>query len=437
MSDNSKINNLKILIVGGGVAGMSAAMELSKQNHEVSLYESAGKLGGRINSRIDKTTGDSIDNGQHLLIGAYTRFIEMLKVVGADNELYIQDDFKIKYYYKNGKKVTLDGSGNLGDLSLLIGLLKLPFSFPKKLKTIIFIGKIKLGIISGFGQTTAELLSSQPREIIELFWEPLVLATINTDLQNASAELLINVLKQGFFAGGDNKKLIFPKKGLTDLIIPIQEFLDEKINLSLKTTVRSIDYSKEKVKVLSSNGKEEFDKVILALPLRVIKNLIPEYDNYDQKLRASSIISVYLWFDKKFFPDDFAAFIGTKIQWVFNKRKLGFDHGKNDYPEYLTVTISASDNLLNESPNRILEMILSELNEIFPESKGSKLHHSKIIKERNATFYASAENQELRKSVPKSINDKIYFAGDWSYLDFPATIEAAARSGVEASKLIG
>lgn len=419
------------MIIGGGVAGVSAAIHLwDKAN--LTLCEASSKLGGRINSKIDKKTGDSIDNGQHLLIGAYSRFLEMLKLTNSLDKLEIQEKFFIKYYINNGS-FAIDGTKLPGDLGLILGLLNLPVPIREKLNALKFIAKIKIGILKINNYSCYELLekNKQTGKIYKIFWEPIILATLNIEPEIASAELFVNVLKMGFFAGGENKKLIFPKVGLSELLVRTIGFLQERIDLKLKTTVTDIKIDHQNIYAKIKSEFRQFDRMILALPVHRAAMLLNNnsLDALSKNLSSSSIISIYLWFDKQFFPDKFATFIGTKIQWVFNKRKLGFSAGKNLFPEYLSITISSADKLIKHSSDEIVDMCLKELQNIFPRSKKAKLLHSKVIKEKFATFRASVDNQEIRKKIPK-LHPKIELIGDWTYSPFPSTIEGAARSGV-------
>lgn len=425
------------MIIGGGVAGLSAAFSLM-QDYQVTLCESNSKLGGRISSRTEKVTGDSIDNGQHLLIGAYTVFLDILKKSNSLDKLYIQNKFRIPYL-ENGKKFFLDGSKIPGDFGLLLGLLRMPFSIGEKLNAIKLILKIKIGVEKGLNQSAKSLLKKYEQEgrIFKVFWEPLILATINTSAEIASAELMVNVLKDGFFAGGDNKKLIFPKSGLSELLNGVEAILKEKIDLRLKSTVSSIIINDDGIIAKIKGKNQEFKKVIFAIPYHRISTILDSKKHFElsKKLSESSIISIYLWFDRCFFDELFASCIGTNIQWIFNKRKLGFCDGENKYLEYLSITISNSDNLLKKSSEEIVKTCIGELNSLIPESKEAELLHSKVIKEAKATFVASIENQNLRKNI-EEIDNKVFFVGDWTYSRYPSTIEAAARSGKEIIKKI-
>ncbi|MDC1067729.1 hydroxysqualene dehydroxylase HpnE [Candidatus Kapabacteria bacterium] len=417
-------------MVGGGVAGVSAAIKL-QGSANVTLCESSSKLGGRINSRFDKLTGDSIDNGQHLLIGAYTSFLEMMSITNSQSNLKYYDQFKIPYYSKN-QNFTLDATKIKGDLGLLKALWDLPLPKKHLRKMLRFIIKIKLGFVRYESLTCKEFLKkyNQNDSVINIFWEPLILATLNTPVDTASAELFVNVLKMGFFANSKKRQFILPNVGLSELMINSQKYLDNKINLKLKTTCTAIAYNNEKVSAKINGVEIEYDKIILALPIRksasLLKNeMLSEISN---KLSSRAIISVYLWYDKCFFEQDFAAFLGTNIQWVFNKRKIGFLEGFDKFPEYLSITISAADSLIRKSSKEIAEICDLELKSIFHDAEKAKLMQFKVIKERFATFDATVENQIIRKNLP-SVHPKISFVGDWTYSDFPSTIEGAARSG--------
>lgn len=417
----------KIIILGGGVSGISAAFYGLKSGFDVTLVESKSTLGGRVNSRIDSKTFDSIDNGQHLLVGAYEIFLNILKEIKTYDKLKILDTFSVKYLDKN-YNFKLEEKYLKGQLGLLLGLLLLnKLELKEKISAVNFILKIKLNLFKDSQQKLFEILkrNNQSDELIRILWEPMCLATLNTPINIADTSIFANVLKQSFFARGFASKMIIPKVGLSDLISPFEEYFIQRSGKLLNNhSVKELKIEKNKIKKVILTKDEEFeaDYIISCLPYDRLNNLV----NVDSQLENSPIISAYLWYDKVFFDDEFVAVLDKNIQWIFNKRKFGFTAGEKDYPQYLSIVISDAVKLMELGNDEIIKIITNEIDELFPKQKN--LLHYKIIKEKKATFLANSINQEKRRNII-SPYDNLIIAGDWTDLTLPSTIETAAKSG--------
>ncbi len=417
----------KIIILGGGVAGISAAFYALKSGFDLTLVEANSSLGGRINSRIDSKTNDSIDNGQHLLVGAYSVFLDILKNIKTYDKLKIQNSFFVKYLDSNST-FNLEEKYFKGQVGLLFGLLLLnKFTFNEKISAINFILKIKLNLFAKNKEKLIDVLkkNNQSNELIRILWEPMCLATLNTPINIADTSIFANVLRQSFFAGGFASKLILSKIGLSELISPFEKYLIENgVRLLKNHSVKEFEINDKKItKVkLTKNIELEADYFISCLPYNRLNKLIEN----DIELDSSPIISAYLWFDEVFFEDEFVAVLDKNIQWIFNKRKFGFNEGEKEFPQFLSIVISDASKLIELGNEEILNIILKEIDELFPVKK-NLLHH-KIIKEKNATFLADLNNQKKRENIISPF-DNLLIAGDWTDLTLPSTIESAARSG--------
>jgi len=424
----------KIIILGGGVAGISAAFYALKSGFDLTLVEANSSLGGRINSRIDSKTNDSIDNGQHLLVGAYSIFLDILKNIKTYDKLKIQDSFFVKYLDSNST-FNLEEKYFKGQVGLLFGLLLLnKFTFNEKISAINFILKIKLNLFAKNKEKLIDVLkkNNQSNELIRILWEPMCLATLNTPINIADTSIFANVLRQSFFAGGFASKLILSKIGLSELISPFEKYLIENgVRLLKNHSVKEFEINDKKItKVkLTKNIELEADYFISCLPYNRLNKLIEN----DIELDSSPIISAYLWFDEVFFEDEFVAVLDKNIQWIFNKRKFGFIEGEKEFPQFLSIVISDASKLIELGNEEILNIILKEIDELFPVKK-NLLHH-KIIKEKNATFLADLNNQKKRENIISPF-DNLLIAGDWTDLTLPSTIESAARSGKSAVEKI-
>jgi squalene-associated FAD-dependent desaturase len=432
----------KIIIVGGGIAGISAAMELILNGFDVEMHETKNNLGGRVYSLFHKPSNENIDNGQHIMVGAYDRFFEILNKIGTFDKLYVQKALKVIFYTENNEKIVLDSSKLPGKLGLVYGLMAMQgLSFSDKLKYIYLYMKITYGNCETEISVKDFLLKNyQSENLIKKFWDPLVIATLNTSLEKASAKLLINIMKLSFFADSDKAKIFIPSVDFSELIKPFESWFSSKGgSIKFSSNIGKVELKDNTIDKLidSKNNTINGDVYLFTFPPSRLNKILPDL-NQDcslDKFKSSSITSIYFWFDKVFFEDDFAAVLGKNIQWIFNRRKImNSDNNEfNHSPEHLTITISDSDFLRDLSQEELTEICLEELHDVFPESKNCKLIHSKVIKEINATFLADVETEKIRPENRTKFNN-LFIAGDWTNTGLPATIEGAAKSGLLAAR---
>lgn len=431
----------KVIIIGAGVAGISAAIEICQSGHEVVLLEQKSQIGGRIYSIEDNISGDLIDNGQHLLTGAYHRFLEILKILGTDGQIKKQKSLSIDFYSKNGT-TSLDTSKLPGSLGLLYGLLSLQnIKFVSKLAAINLAIKLKIGLEGNTDEDCHTFLRrhNQGEDLITLFWEPLIMATINAEMNVAPAKLLVNVLKKAFFADRKSAILMFPTTDLNQLLEPLDEFLaknNSKIKLSTK--VAKLNFIENTCKgVILSNGEIiEADAVIIAVPPYSHQKMLPSESplaEFAMKMTYSPIISVYFWFEQDLFDFDFAGIIGYHSQWIFNRRRLI----KIESPKFgghITVTVSAAESIIKMSLDDIAELVFDEIRMVFKIDDEIKPIRHKVIIEKFATPLFTCENEKQRPSESTDI-EGLFVSGDWCDTGLPATIEGAAISGLNVAKL--
>ncbi len=434
----------KIFTAGAGIAGLAASVKLAGAGLQVILAEKRSFPGGRAYSVYDKKTGESIDNGQHIFAGAYDNFFEMLRELKTDNYLAFQKHLKVKFYEKNAGSYTLDSShlpGKAGMAAALFNLKKV--SFKSKSAALAFFLKILLGYIKNSNLTAEELLKreNQGTDILQRFWEPLVIAVCNGAPDKISSNLLIKVLKEAFFSDTERASLVFPQTSLSNLLQPAAEYLRSRNGIVLfgKSLEAFSMRENEVLAAILNDGTEiKADYYISALkPERLLPALperIQQEFSHLQRIRYSPIISVYLWFDREFSDDDFAGFIGSPLQWIFNRRKLiNKSSGREEkYPGHYTITISAADELMEKTSKEILEMCIDELNDFFPEMSKAKLLEWKVIKDKKATPLIDPVTDAARP-LQKTFINNLALAGDWTDTGLPATIEGAALSGVKAA----
>jgi len=433
------------IIIGAGIAGVSAAINLVKAGKRVLVLDQNPNPGGRVYSFTDKITGEIIDNGQHLMTGAYSNFLRITDELGTSQHLTIQKHLKIEFVSENGIIGILDCSLLPGKAGILLGLMRMKnLSSQSKYSVAKLFLKIRTIDLSNNDMTVEQFLTKeqQTKNSIINFWEPLTFATLNNSIRKSSAKLLITVLKKAFFSGKDNSKLIFPNSPLSDLLSPFQKWLEEHDSKAI-FKAKILDVIIENNKIISvKTAKNEYKakNFIFAIPPNNLFNLLN--DNHkilaekfsNSNIQYSPIVSVYLWLDKAFPEIKFAAMLGTRSQWVFNRKKILKDLSYNSktYKSKLTITISNAADIMHYPKSKISELCLAELKKLFPTIKGANLVHSIVVKMKYATVLQTPESIKLLPKTTTSIKN-MYLAGDYINTGLPATIEGAASSGKIAS----
>ena len=420
-----------VCIIGGGFAGLSAAVFLSQLNQfEITLIESSPGLGGRAYSFFDKTINQYVDNGQHIFAGWYNNSFDFLKIIGSFDKLKFQKSLDVKFVEPGGKITAVRTSG----LSSLSGFFNTgPFTFKDITAVMNLISLIKLNrysIDELRRLTISDLLmrTNQTAKLIKYFWDPLVIAVFNTSSEKASAWQFVNIIKAGFSEPG-GASLVLPKTNLDELYItPAIKYLkDNHVKVLTSARVKNLKFSDDKVESLVFDSGEEsvYDNYISAVSYYDFKSLVGSeiFDKefkFVEKLEPSPIINIHYWFEgqglEDIVKDDFLGVIGTNIQWIFKQSK-----------SHLCLVISGADKLVDLKNEEILDISEKELYDCLPRISKLKITHSKIIKEKRATFLPSPESNNARPQHSTKYAN-FFIAGDWTDTGLPASIESAVMS---------
>lgn len=435
-----------VVIVGGGLAGLAAAIKLVNSGAKVVILEKNSYLGGRTYSFLDSKTGDIVDNGQHVLVGAYYHTLEYLKTIGTLEFLKRQNNPHI-YFYDFSKGLSRFNIPNLpAPLNLLSGLLNhkmLPMS--DRLKML----KVGMQLMFWNKQLENELLEMSVAEWLERmkqsevvkksFWYPIMISALNESPEIASALLFARIIKHTFLNRTANSEILIPTIGQSELYIDsaIKFINDRKSSIVKNSYVKALIINKNEVSGVEAKEKVIAGNIILAIPhynlLRLLQNNfinLPELSNL-KLLGSSPIISINLWFDREVMEQDFIGVIDGNLQWIFNKRNIMYETNNN----YISAVISNARSLIDQSKNEIIKIALRELMDIFPKVKSAELLHYVVLKERRATFSASNVSEKYRPLQQTSIKN-LYICGDWTNTGLPATIEGAIKSGFNCAELI-
>jgi zeta-carotene desaturase len=276
------------------------------------------------------------------------------------------------------------------------------------------------------------------------FWYPVALATLNESPDRAAGVLFAEVLSRAFFASRLDSQFVLPKVGLSDLYTnDARRFIElHGGRVELKTPVETFRLSDGRVSGLQLRSGDSIpvDACISAVPPRALTSLLPsELRTLStiERLGAfepSPIVSVHLWFDRPLLGHDFVGLLGTTTHWLFNRTKITAEPGANGN-QCLSAVISAGRQVIDWSPARITDTVVSDIRALFPEARGGRMLRSVVLKEKQATISPAPASERLRPG-PETGIDNWFLAGDWTDTGLPPTIESAVTSGERAAALV-
>ncbi len=418
-----------IAVIGAGCAGLAAAITLRQAGRPVTIYESARQPGGRARSvQID---GLTLDNGQHILLGAYHETLRLMEVVAPGSTQHALLRQALSVHQRGAFLLRLPEIP--APLNLVVGLLSAQgLRLADRIAALRFAARLRLAAFrTDARQTVAELLQSQPSDVVRNLWEPLCLAALNTPLHLASAQVFLNVLQAAFANGRSDSDLLLPRCDLGELFPqPAVAWLDRQgAKIRLGFPVRSLEASQSRWLITTPGERTEFDAVILAVSpqqLSVFAATIESLRDLAAKNEVTGyqpIRTIYWRFSPEArLPDPIMALDGSPGQWLLDRGQLCGTSG------LMATVISAETDIRLAARPLLLGAAASQVERLFPEL--GKPAWSRLLTERRAT-YACRPN---RAPPPMRAAPRLFLAGDYCYPHFPGTIEAAVRSGIAAAR---
>ena len=424
-------DGVNVAIIGAGWAGMAAAVALAHSKITVTVFEAAHHLGGR--ARSVEIGGIELDNGQHLLIGAYRETLRLMRLIGADpDRLLLRQPLTIEYPGQFSLRAPrLPAPLHLAAALLTAGGL----GWGERIAAVRFIAAMRRNAYRiAADMTVGELLARhrQTGALARYLWEPLCVSALNTPAAMASAQTFLHVLRDGLDGTREASDFLIPRTDLGKLFPePAAAFVHANGgSLRLGDPVRAL--------VKTSDGfalderPERYTHAILAVGPHQADALLdrfPALAAARQSIAAFAyepIYTCYLQYPAEVsMPRSITGFDGGTIQWVFDRGRLNGTAG------LLAAVISArgahqsvSQDVVASAIHRELAAYLSGL----PQPLWSR-----VIAEKRATF-------SCRPGVARPGNqtavEHLYLAGDYTASDYPATLESAVRSGLQAACLV-
>ncbi|HEY2827235.1 MAG TPA: hydroxysqualene dehydroxylase HpnE [Pirellulales bacterium] len=453
MSGAENTSGPHIGIVGGGLAGLAAAVALAERGFEITLFEARRQLGGRTGSFRDTASDAWVDHCQHVSLGCCTNLADFCRRTGLAELL--RQDKTLHFFGPDGRQYDV-GAGRLlpAPMHLLPALLRLKYLSLRE----------RIGIIRAMrklARTSAEddpqgltigpwlRAHGQSERAIELFWTPVIVSALSETLERAAVPPVRKVFVDAFLGDRRGFELQVPR-------VPLGEFYGERLErwlaqhgvlVRLECPIKQIcgDAGGVKEVELGSDERLQFDAVVVAVPWRRVGELIgeplrralPELGMIDQ-FESAPISAVHLWFDRAITDLPHAVLPGRLSQWVFNHGAQRQANALNEVQEqsyYYQVVISASREVEAQPRDEVIARVREELAEVWPAVSQAKLLQARLITQQHSVFSPLPGSERLRPKQQSSVSN-LFLAGDWTATGWPATMEGAVRSGYLAAEVL-
>ncbi|MGE5313899.1 MAG: hydroxysqualene dehydroxylase HpnE [Acidobacteriota bacterium] len=438
-----------VLVAGGGIAGLCAAVELASRGWSVVLAERSRHLGGRAYSFIHPDTGDEVDNGQHLMLGCYHAARRYMETVGTISDCTLQDSLSIPFRSATGS-FELRAARLPSPLHIAGALVTLKtLSLRDRLMLLRIAPSL---LLAGEGReahlrsvTVSEWLdeTGQSEAAKRSLWNILAIGTLNERPEQASAALFVHVLRTVFLGAPSDASVLLPRRGLSRIFGDAgASYLSSHHGcVRMKTPVRAMRIAAGRVTSVDVGCETLHPRaVISAVPQYAIGSLFADDAAAHIPMLAHAarfaevpIVSIHLWFDAHFMDEHFTALLDSPIDWIFNRTKIARQENPGGLMQ-LSLVVSAARMLAGQPKHEIIGTAMGEVKRMFPSASSARLVHALVVKEKRATFSPVRGVEAFRPAHETPVKN-LFIAGDWTDTKLPATIEGAAGSGYACAEL--
>ncbi len=430
----------RVLILGGGLAGLAAATALAPRGYRVTVLESRGRVGGRASSFTDAASGQLIDTCQHVSMGCCTNLAHFCKTVGIAHLLQTQPYL---YFMTPDRQVSRFRADRLpAPFHLLRSFLGARYlTLGEKLRVARGLLRLQrepaeddppfLDWLTRHGQT--------PRTI-ERFWGVVLTSALNEVPERIGLRYARKVFVDGFLRHRRGFEVELPAVPLGRLYgEELQDwFKQHGVEVLLNQRVQRLEVAGRRVSRVELRGGEAreadwyvsavpFDRLLDLLPAAVVEAQ-PVFANL-KRLETSPITSVHIWYDRPVMELPHVVLIDCVGQWVFNRGET------TPGEHYLQVVVSAARQFRGLGHEEVQRRIIAELARLFPEAAPERVRRARVVTEHAATFSAVPGVDRWRPG-PTSPLENLLLAGDWTDTGWPATMEGAVRSGYRAAEVL-
>ena len=438
-----------VVVAGGGLAGMAAAWRLASAGYRVTLVERRPYLGGRAYSYVDRETGVQVDNGQHVFMGCCAAYIDFLRGIETLDRTVKQDRLRVEVRSPSGKVGVLSAAPLPAPLHLLPSFLRYPhLGWRDKLRASPALLHIRLerdphrDELRNMSFEDWLRRNGQSDRAIANFWDLIIVPTLNDASRDVSASMAFTVFQVALLKDAHGADIGFARSGLSDVMGDAVErrLRALGVELVLGRTVERLASDDGAVAgvVLAGGDVLTADWCVVALPPQAFVDVLPDGLRDGSPLAAAAshtfapIVNLHVWYDRPVADFEWAAFVDSPLQFVFNKTRIAGLAGPGDY---LTVSLSGAWEWWPLSKDELRERFTQELARALPLARDATVERFAIVKEQRATFRSPPGGPANRLPTKTPLRNLV-LAGDWTDTGWPATMEGAVRSGNAAADAI-
>lgn len=437
---------MRVAVIGAGWAGCTAAVDLARRGHEVTVFEAAAVPGGR--ARRVVRSGLPLDNGQHLMLGAYAATRRALAIVhGTEMPRGLLERRPLAIHpLAPGRDVLAVRARGAGPLGLVLGLLAARgLRFGERLKLVAWFNRLaRAGFRCPPDATVADLTAGCPPAATRSLWEPLCIAALNTPPARASAQVFANVLRAAFAGPAGASDFLVATSDLS-AVYPdhvLRRVAETGGEVAMRTPARLVAVSDDQVTVALRDGERSFDVAVVAVGPHQIADVLPDHPAFTDVRRDARglayepIATAWLGYAAH---HPLAAPIlrldDAPGQWLFDRpdilARAEPDPARPGLAQLVSVVVSASGPHDTLDANALARACDAQLRRLAPD--WPPLAFAQAIVERRATYACTPQRPRPAGVLP---HPRVAFAGDWLDADFPATLEAAVRTGFAAAEAL-
>lgn len=439
----------RIAVVGAGLAGLSAAVELKRLGYAVDLFERSRLLGGKATSfEVD---GIEVDNGQHVFLACCREFINFVEGLGGaqagkesqvfDSALFLQPRFEALLLARGRRPVRLKAVNLPAPLHLSRALLQSSqLGLPGRFQVALALMLLRGGVLPGESFGTWLRRHGQGKDSLAGFWDPFLVPALNAPMDEVSAEDAAFVIRTAFLDDPQAARFGYARVPLGRIANRVTPLVD-RVRLrtpvvGLEADSRDPGRSPRTVRITLNNGdSHDYGGVVLAVTPERLKSILARPKNLGvfglDQFKYAPIVDIHLWYDltpgtvmgREF---GFGALLRSPIQWVFEKPAPPGE-------TYLCCSMSAASHYVGRGSRDLVDLAHSELTGVLPWLKDVVLLRGAATRDREATFIPSVG---LIRPGPRTASPRVVLAGAWTDTGWPATMESAVRSGRKAVEVL-
>ncbi|GLZ13420.1 phytoene dehydrogenase [Actinomadura sp. NBRC 104425] len=427
-----------VAVVGGGLAGISAALALQEAGLRTTIYEARPRLGGATCSF--RRDGLTVDNGQHVFLRCCTAYQGLLRRLGVHNRVRVQDRFDVTVLTPDGAAGRLRRGRLPGPLHMLPALagygLLTPSDRLRAVRAALALNRLDPGDprLDRLGMGAWLAAHGQRRRPREALWELFVTAALNIGLDDAALDSAAMVCRTALLGRADAADIGVAAVPLGELhgASALRRLQRAGGRVRLRAKAEAVLAGP---KLVVDGVPVAADAVVVAVPHSAAAGIVPDEACPDRErwsgLGASPIVNVHVVYDTRVTDLPFAAAVGSPVQWVFDRTAVGgLDRG-----QYLAVSVSAADRWIDVPAAELRAVFVPALERLFPAARRARVADFFVTRERCATFRQAPGSGALRPAAETRLPG-VFLAGAWTDTGWPDTMEGAVRSGLTAARLV-